>query len=68
MKIVKSNGFTLVELMIVILVIGILASIAIPQLTKYRSRSYNTLALSDVKLVKLEANCYFSEWSAYPGN
>ena len=64
----NQKGFTLIELMIVIAIIGILAAIAIPQFAKYRSRSFNTQALGDVRTVKMEANGYYGEWDVYPGN
>ena len=68
MKKVGKKGFTLVELMIVVAIIGILAAIAIPQFAKYRARAYNSAALSDLRNLKTDLEGYYAEWQEYPEN
>ena len=62
----NQKGFTLIELMIVIAIIGILAAIAIPQFSSYRAKSFNSASLSDVRNLRTDLEAYYAEWGEYP--
>ncbi|WP_082878351.1 MULTISPECIES: pilin [unclassified Oleiphilus] len=53
MDIKKVKGFTLIELMIVVAIIGILASVAIPAYQDYVSKSQLTSAFSELASLKI---------------
>ena len=55
------KGFTLIELMIVIAIIGILAAIAIPQFVTYRQKGYNTKAKGELKSYYTACQAYFAD-------
>ena len=61
----KKNGFTLVELLIVVAIIGILAAVAIPQFAAYRERAYCSTQVHDLGKLAVAQEAYFIDYAQY---
>src|SRR4051812_50229107 len=57
----KRGGFTLVEIMIVVAIIALLASIAVPNFLRSRKRSQATQVLEDLRLIDAAVDQYAIE-------
>ncbi len=61
----KQDGFTLIELMIVVAIIGILSAIAIPNFARYQSKSRQSEAKIALASIYGGEKAFFAEYSAY---
>jgi type IV pilus assembly protein PilA len=65
-RIYNRVGFTFVELLITIALLGVLAAISMTQFAAYRQKGYNSAAVSDLKNVKTLLEAYYASNQSYP--
>lgn len=66
LKKVTQKGFTIVELLIVIVVIGILAALVITTYNGIQQKGRNTERTTDLKAVQGQLEAYYAQNGAYP--
>ena len=62
------DGFTLVEILVVIAVLGLLAAIAIPQFIRYRSEAIDAEMKSDLRNASVAIEAYYAKQSVLPAS
>ena len=64
----RSKGFTLIELMIVIAIMGILAALVVTELITYRERAFVTSMQSDLQVLRTSEEAYHTQNMVYTAN
>ncbi len=63
----KERGYTLIELMVVVALVGIISAIAFPAYQGYLTDTYRAQAMTDLKVCALSLERYFSDGFTYVG-
>lgn len=65
-KLKKSQaGFSLVELMVVVAIIGVLAAVAVPQINKYIAKARQSEAKTILSSIYTSEKAFYAEYTAY---
>ncbi len=63
----KAQGFTLIEILVVISIVGLLSSVFLVGLSGFRSRGRDARRLADLKSVQNGLEIYYTRCGRYPG-
>jgi general secretion pathway protein G len=64
----RPGGFTLVELLLAIAIVGVLAAIAVPAYQNYRERVRVAQAVTDITAIAFKIKAYYQDERVYPAS
>lgn len=64
---VARAGFTLVEMMIVVAILGLLAAIALPQFTSHKQEGQTSAMVSSLSVLRTAIDSYWTQHDKFPG-
>ena len=68
MKLLNQKGFSLIELMIVVAIIGILSAIAVPNFTRFQAKARQSEARGNLSGYYQASKASYAEFGFYAGN
>lgn len=68
MRSIDRKGFTLIELILVMVIIGVLAAISVPMMSKFSIRAKKSEALAALGTIRTAERCYYVENGFYAEN
>ncbi len=66
-RLTDETGFTFVELLVTLAIVGVLLAIAVPAYLNFQAKAQTTAAVSEVREVIPSANAYYVENSSFTG-
>lgn len=64
----NQRGFTIIELLLVVNIIGILSMVSMTEYNKIHNRAYVAAAINDAQLLRRGISMYDAEWGIFPQN
>jgi prepilin-type N-terminal cleavage/methylation domain-containing protein len=59
------NGFTMIEILVTILILGVLAAVTIPGFTKAKTKAEKDQAIAYLRTVRTSMRMYYGKWKTY---